>query len=168
VDSKRSKGGFLCHSPARHVDADRSVCASVIICLALIQVLLARGALVAASTFTLVRRHALAAVEAVRIADRHAVSSVASVARLASTVVGALGVGADRVLVARVRVPRALIDLHAVPLVGLRVAAEAFAFVRPVCVHTSGIHITVMSVLAAPLETLVSICEERVSKRTEC
>lgn len=138
----------------------------MIICLALIQVFLARGAFIAASTFTLVRLHTLTAIEAVRIADRHAVMSIASVARPACTIVGAFGVGADRVLIARVCALRAFINLHAIPLIRLREAADTFAFIGPVDVRTFGIHITMMTVLTAPLETFVSICEAEREKKS--
>lgn len=91
------------------------------------------------------------------ITDRHTKSSVAGESTLACAVVRADGVDARRVLIALVVAGGTLVDLHAVPLVGARVARQTFALVGSVDVHAVRVHVTMMSFLAAPLQTLICI-----------
>lgn len=51
----------------------------------------------------------------------------------------------------------ALVNLSAVPLVGALVAGQTFALVRSVDVHAVGVHVTMMSIHATSLQTLIFI-----------
>lgn len=51
----------------------------------------------------------------------------------------------------------ALVNLSAVPLVGALVAGQTFALVRSVDVHAVGVLITLMSIHATSLQTLIFI-----------
>lgn len=142
-------------SPSWHVYAIRSVCAAVIAIFALIQILFARFALVPSPTFTRIRRHTLPTIETVRIANRHTIMTVSGVSLLACAIIRSRSVGTNCIIVAQVRVSRTFVNLHTIPLVRLGIALQTLALVRAVDVHAFGIHITMMSFLAAPLQTLV-------------